>query len=38
MIKIYIDMDYNEINEFTTYSVGWLDTIPVQYIHEDWWK
>ena len=38
MLNVYTDIDYNEINEFTAYSVGWLDTIPDQYNHEDWWK
>ena len=38
MLKTYTDIEYNEINEFTAYSVGWIDTLPAQYNHDDWWK
>ena len=38
MLNAYVNIDYNVIDEFTAYSVGWLDKIPEKYNHEDWWK
>ena len=38
MLKVYKDLNYNEINDFTAYSVGWLDEIPAQYNKKEWWE
>ena len=38
MNVVYSDISYNEINDFTAYTIGWLDKLPKRYDNPDWFK
>ena len=38
MLVVYNDINANEINRYTAYSIGWLDELPIEYDNKNWWE
>lgn len=38
MLTVYTDISYNEVGNFTAYTVGWTDVLDPEYLDPRWWQ
>ena len=38
MLKVYTDVSYNDVGNYTAYTVGWTNSMAAEYLDPNWWQ